>query len=231
MPDEQNESHEKAVKDFVKEVSLSTYSALNTRTDIYLNRQNSIIGWLIGLIGVVVAFLTTYKMPLLCDPPLVIVLFAFIFAIELLISYWIYQLYQITLINDRIFQLEQCLLKYLHLPSDIFPLYWHDKEQKEKSSYKLSEYSQPLSLYVTAIIGLCVLYLTLKHFQCSIIDYRLLWVLYAALWIALLILYKIHSKVAKRTFRYLLLLVWNIIKNYILYYFRRIWNFLLKIKV
>jgi hypothetical protein len=168
------------VKDSVKEANFAMYSALNAHYLILLNRQSSIIGWLIGLIGAVVGVLFLTRTPGLSESlinalisgkdsnafvSLTVLSGAFVLAVELLISYWIYQRYLMSAVIHLIRKLELHLGNYLGLPGGTTLFDWDKLRENDNHQLKSAnkfpmivkwtlECLQPLSLYIICIIGL-----------------------------------------------------------------------------
>ena len=139
-------------KDSVKDATLAMYSALNTHYGILLNRQSAVIGWLIGLIGAFVGVLVTVETPGPSYQPLlaavvsltetdknalisfVALLGAFILAVELLISYWIYQRYLMSAVISYFKQMESRLGTYLGLYPGTALFVWSDELRGQENT-------------------------------------------------------------------------------------------------
>lgn len=175
------------MKVHVKETTLAQFSALQAEIAQREGSQSTVLGWLIGLTGAVVGVLTTVEIPGLSQPLAVAAILgndknaivsvavlagAFTLGVELLISYWIYQLFQIFRVSRYLIKMESRLRKYLDLPPGTVLFGWSDESRgledaqlkpKEKLSrpvkvaLALSSVSQPASLYLMSAFGLGVL--------------------------------------------------------------------------
>ncbi len=171
----------------VKETTLTTYSALQATVVQHLSAQGTVLGWLIGLTGAVVGVLTTVDIPGLSQPLAVaaisgtdknalvavaILAATFALGVELLISYWIYQLFQIFRISRYLIKMESRLRAYLDIPPDTVLFGWNDESRglvdaylnpdekltrPVKAALMLSSVSQPVTLYLMAALGLVIL--------------------------------------------------------------------------
>jgi hypothetical protein len=168
-----------AAKDSVKEATIAKYSALYSNLLVNIKQQNSVLGWLVGLIGAVMGVLITVEVPD-CHRTIIFAIGsgnknaffllavlsgAFFFAVELLIIYWIYQLYQISRVHCFINQMEERLIIYLGLP-DCTVLFRRESEStlmedaRIYATTKMSRwiivlygYMQSAPLYFMALLG------------------------------------------------------------------------------
>lgn len=138
--------------------------------------------------GAVVGVLTTVEIPGQTQPLVVAALLnpdrnvlisitvlagAYVFAVELLVSYWIYQLFQMFRIARYLIKMESRLRTYLGIPQSIVLFGWSDESRgladaelnateklakPMKVALALSSVSQPASLYLAAMIGLVIFF-------------------------------------------------------------------------
>jgi hypothetical protein len=178
-------------KEYVKETTLAQYAALQGEIVQRLGSQSTVLGWLIGLTGAMIGVLTTVEIPGLTQPLAVaavsgtdrnaliavaVLAAAFTLGVELLISYWIYQLFQMFRISRYISKMETRLREYLDMPPEMVLFGWSDESRgledaklspKERLStpvkvaLALSSVSQPASLYLMGALGLGVLLTTI----------------------------------------------------------------------
>ncbi len=180
-------------KEFAKDAFLAEYNSLREEAIQRVRTQSTVIGWLIGITGTFVG-LNIASTPLGMEKPLILnlfvchsgeatTLFAFLCAgytvsVELLLSFWIYQLYHMLLISDYIKnKLKKNMEEYLNIkPYNIFGWEGEDSEndipkiQKNKNGIVLRVLKylgkvlglpkfiatklQPVSLYILSLLGI-----------------------------------------------------------------------------
>ena len=131
----------------IKDIILAEYASLRNLSIQREGAQNTIIGWLMGLVGAFIGLNIANIPPsemnnplilsyLFCPDKEIIALFVFIctgftLGIELLLSYWIYNRYCMLLINSYILLIEARLRKSLNIGDELDILSWERMSPKK----------------------------------------------------------------------------------------------------
>ncbi len=171
------------VRQYIKDAILTEYTSLTEAAIRRVSAQSSVIGWLIGLTGTLIGLLIAFSPPGMNYPILLSLIYkpsvealiilaflcaGYVIAVELLISYWIYQLFHMFRVAHYIIHLEERYKEYLKINSKIKLLNWEsytkgfEDVRASFSNYSLpvklileiSKYLQPLSLYIMALLGI-----------------------------------------------------------------------------
>lgn len=173
-----------------KDTILATYNNLSNEIISRLNSQRITINWMIILIGIFAGTFTSIKLPdletslllnLISKPSVdslilfLVLIGIFSFATELLISFWIYQLFQIFRIDNHINRIERKLNTYLKFNKKITLFGWGDESKGLKDVDSINELMsfpvkiglamasllQPFFLYATSLLGILTFFITL----------------------------------------------------------------------
>lgn len=184
----------------VKDALIAEYSAIRDEIVLRIKQKNAVIGWLIGLTGTFVAAMVALKVgesevPLLVSilrnvssetiSVATLLLITYAFSIELLLSYWIYQLFQTFHLHRMTSDIERRYAEYLRTPSNVQLFQWDERDRMSglekigsirranvRFSLGIVDKIQPLILYglLTLTIGGVGAVLAIDHFVWEVLP-------------------------------------------------------------
>ena len=161
----------------IKDAILHKYTTLMEDALRRTGTQSNVIGWLIGLTGTFIGLLIAFSPPGMNHPllfafskpspealkNLAFLIVGYVVVAELLISYWVYQLFHMLTIVHDVDSLEGKYKKYLKIDREIDLWSWKTEFENvitsscnnvEKWSLKMVKYSQPFALYIMTGLGI-----------------------------------------------------------------------------